>query len=244
MNCTCKKCGANFTSKLALAFYSMFSICCLGTYSQNCNNKLSVEVIDLHDGSALSNATVVIKELDISKNSNKDGLLVFENLCDGDYNLSVAHEDCETYSVKVVVKKDIFKKVFLEHHLNELQEIIVTSSNRINSKSLFENKISKEVLDDYNSRTLGEVLQTITGVSTLNSGSYLSKPVINGLHSSRVILINNDVRLEDQEWGIEHAPSIDINSIDKLSVIKGRVLCNMQGMPLGVLLLQKHLEKN
>ena len=90
-----------------LIFYFLFNI-----YSQNCNNKLSIEVIDLHDGSALSNATVVIKELDISKNSNKDGLLVFENLCDGDYNLSVAHEDCETLSVKVVVKKDTYKKVF------------------------------------------------------------------------------------------------------------------------------------
>ena len=110
MYCTCRKCGANFNSKLALAFWCLFFICCINTYTQNCNNKLSIEVVDLHDGSALSNATVVIKELDISKNSNKDGLLVFENLCDGDYNLSVAHEDCETYSVKVVVKKDIFKK--------------------------------------------------------------------------------------------------------------------------------------
>ena len=244
MNCTCRKCGANFTSKLALTFYCFFSISYFNIYSQNCNNKLSIEVIDLHDGSALSNATVVIKELDISKNSNKDGLLVFENLCDGDYNLSVAHEDCETYSVKVVVKKDTYKKVFLEHHLNELQEIIVTSSNRVNSKSLFENKISKEVLDDYNSRTLGEVLQTVTGVSTLNSGSYLSKPVINGLHSSRVILINNDVRLEDQEWGIEHAPSIDINSIDKLSVIKGASALQYAGDAVGgVIIAETSREK-
>ena len=89
---------------------------------------------------------------------------------------------------------------------NVSEEIMVISDNRNNSKSLFENKISKEVLEDYNSRNLGEVLKTITGVSTLNSGNYLSKPVINGLHSSRIILINNDVRLEDQEWGIEHAP--------------------------------------
>ena len=233
MNCTCKKCGANFTSKLALTFYSIFSICCLSTYSQNCNNKLSIEVVDLHDGTALSNATVGIKELDIGENTDKDGFLIFENLCDGDYNLSVSHEDCETLTIKVVVKKDTYKKVFLEHHLNELQEIVVTSSNRLHSKSLFENKISKEVLDDYNSRTLGEVLQTVSGVSTLNTGTYLSKPVINGLHSSRVILINNDVRLEDQEWGIEHAPSIDINSIDKLSVIKGASALQYAGDAVG-----------
>ena len=53
---------------------------------------------------------------------------------------------------------------------------MVISDNRNNSRTLFENKISKEVLEDYNSRTLGEVLKTVTGVSSLNSGNYLSKP--------------------------------------------------------------------
>ena len=67
MNCTCKKCGANFTSKLALTFYCFFLFVFFNIYSQNCNNKLSIEVIDLHDGSALDNATVFIKELDIVK---------------------------------------------------------------------------------------------------------------------------------------------------------------------------------
>tara|TARA_B100001093_G_scaffold494472_1_gene537928 strand:+ start:564 stop:3002 length:2439 start_codon:yes stop_codon:yes gene_type:complete len=244
MNYACKKCGANFTSKLALAFYTLFFICCHKTYSQNCDNKLSVEVIDLHDGSSLDNANVYFEEIDIGGKTDQNGIIVFENLCDGDYILNVAHEDCETSTIKVVIKKDTYKKVFLEHHLQELQEIIVSSSNRVNSKSLFENKISKEVLDDYNSRTLGEVLQTVTGVSTLNSGSYLSKPVINGLHSSRVILINNDVRLEDQEWGIEHAPSIDINSIDKLSVIKGASALQYAGDAVGgVIIAETSREK-
>ena len=244
MNCICNKCGANFTSKLALAFCSVFSICCFSAHSQNCNNKLSIEVIDLHDGSSLDNANIYFEKIDIGGKTDQNGVIVFENLCDGSYNLSVAHEDCETLNVKVIVKKDTYKKVYLEHHLNELQEIIVTSSNRLNSKSLFENKISKEVLDDYNSRTLGEVLQTVTGVSSLNSGSYLSKPVINGLHSSRVILINNDVRLEDQEWGIEHAPSIDINSIDKLSVIKGASALQYAGDAVGgVIIAETSREK-
>ena len=121
---------------------------------------------------------------------------------------------------------------------------MIISNNRNNSRTLFENKISKEVLDDYNSRTLGEVLKTVTGVSSLNSGSYLSKPVINGLHSSRVILINNGVRLEDQEWGIEHAPSIDINSIDKISIIKGASALKYAGDAVGgVIIAESSREK-
>ena len=28
-------------------------------------------------------------------------------------------------------------------------------------------------------------------------------------------MINNGVRMQDQEWGKEHAPNIDVNSIEK-----------------------------
>ena len=158
--------------------------------------------------------------------------------------LTISHEDCESLVQTVDIKKDTFRKIRLEHHLNELEEIMIISNNRNNSRTLFENKISKEVLDDYNSRTLGEVLKTVTGVSSLNSGSYLSKPVINGLHSSRVILINNGVRLEDQEWGIEHAPSIDINSIDKISIIKGASALKYAGDAVGgVIIAESSREK-
>jgi iron complex outermembrane receptor protein len=45
------------------------------------------------------------------------------------------------------------------------------------------------------------------------------KPVINGLFGSRVPVINNNVRLEDQEWGTEHT-NFDVNA-GKITVIKG-----------------------
>ncbi len=233
MNCKCKKCGASFKMKLALIFYSLFSICCINLFAQNCNYKLSVKVIDLHDGIPLSNANIEINELEILGKTDFDGNVVFENLCKDSYLLTISHEDCESLTQTIELKKDTFKKIRLEHHLNELDEIMVISDNRNNSRTLFENKISKDVLEDYNSRTLGEVLKTVTGISSLNSGNYLSKPVINGLHSSRVILINNGVRIEDQEWGIEHAPSIDINSIDKISIIKGASSLKYAGDAVG-----------
>ena len=242
MNCKCKMCGASFSSKLALTLYSFFSLCCINSFAQNCNNRLSILVIDLHDGTPLENATVQTN--DLLGTTDFDGNLIFENLCEDTYVLTISHEDCESLVQTVDIKKDTFRKIRLEHHLNELEEIMIISNNRNNSRTLFENKISKEVLDDYNSRTLGEVLKTVTGVSSLNSGSYLSKPVINGLHSSRVILINNGVRLEDQEWGIEHAPSIDINSIDKISIIKGASALKYAGDAVGgVIIAESSREK-
>jgi iron complex outermembrane receptor protein len=63
-------------------------------------------------------------------------------------------------------------------------------------------------------------LTEIAGVSSLKTGSSVVKPVINGLFGSRVPVINNNVRLEDQEWGTEHAPNFDVNAAGKSQSLK------------------------
>ena len=67
-----KKSCANFRLKLALVFLCSFFTICGNIYAQNCNNKLSIQVVDLHDGLPLSNATVEINELEI--NDDDDAL--------------------------------------------------------------------------------------------------------------------------------------------------------------------------
>jgi iron complex outermembrane receptor protein len=57
--------------------------------------------------------------------------------------------------------------------------------------------------------------------------------MINGLHSSRVLIINNGVQMQDQEWGAEHAPSIDINAVGTLKVIKGASALQYGGNAIG-----------
>jgi iron complex outermembrane receptor protein len=83
-----------------------------------------------------------------------------------------------------------------------------------------EQKIKTETIEKFSNQTLGDILK-VAGVSSLKSGSSVVKPVINGLFGSRVPVINNNVRLEDQEWGTEHAPNFDINAAGKITVIKG-----------------------
>ena len=86
---------ANFRLKLALAFLcSLFTICG-NIYAQNCNHDLSIEVLDLHDGTPLSNAIVLIKELQKEGIADFDGKVVFENICADNYTLNISHEECK-----------------------------------------------------------------------------------------------------------------------------------------------------
>jgi iron complex outermembrane receptor protein len=69
--------------------------------------------------------------------------------------------------------------------------------------------------------SLGDALKSITGVTTFQTGPSISKPIIHGLTSNRILILNNGVRLEAQQWGSEHAPEIDPFIANKLEVIKG-----------------------
>jgi iron complex outermembrane receptor protein len=120
----------------------------------------------------------------------------------------------------------------LEHHLEELNEVTLKGEAILNkTKTLNENKISEDELERFSSGSLGDALNSLSGVSSLNTGNTVVKPMINGLHSSRVVLINNGVRMEDQEWGAEHAPNVDVNSAGNLTLIKGAGPYSMAGMP-------------
>ena len=53
------------------------------------------------------------------------------------------------------------------------------------------------------------------------------------------MILSNNVRLQDQEWGIDHAPNIDINSINQISVIKGSGVLQYGGDAVGGVIILK-----
>lgn len=76
-------------------------------------------------------------------------------------------------------------------------------------------------LESTKGSSLGDVIKGIAGISVLRSGATISKPVIHGLHSNRILILNNGIRLEGQAWGAEHAPEIDPLIAERIHVIKG-----------------------
>ena len=216
-------------------FALLLLLCCsMQSYSQDCNNTLYGSLLDIHDGSVLTGATVIVAQTGVGVLTDLDGNFVISNLCSATYQLQISHPSCSTKAFSVLIKDDTQKTFKLEHHLESLNEIIVNGkkTNRA-TKSIYENLVDQKTITTFSSGSLGDALNSISGVSSLNTGNTVVKPMINGLHSSRVLIINNGVQMQDQEWGAEHAPSIDINAVGTLKVIKGAGALQYGGNAIG-----------
>jgi len=81
--------------------------------------------------------------------------------------------------------------------------------------------LDTEAIDRVQDQTLGGTIERVPGVAVIQYGPSISKPVVRGLHSQRVVVSNDGVRQEGQQWGGEHAPEIDVFGADQIEIVRG-----------------------
>ena len=59
------------------------------------------------------------------------------------------------------------------------------------------------------------------GITSIDIGSGQSKPVIRGLGFNRVVVVENNIKHEAQQWGADHGLEIDQYAVDIIEIIKG-----------------------
>lgn len=192
----------------------------LGLWGQDCHLQLTGHVEESATGEKLIAATIEIKETGRQVATNKKGDFIIEAICAGKYTLIISHVGCEKIERKISLEKDLHLDIFMTGIHTDLQEVTVDVKRGIRNSG-FKKEITERQLEQSRGGTLGDALSKINGVTLLQTGSAISKPVIHGLHSNRILTINNGVRQEGQQWGNEHAPEIDPFIADKLVVIKG-----------------------
>ena len=189
-------------------------------YSQNkiCNCTLKGVVHDQEKHLPIIGAVLYLKGTNISVFTDSRGVYQFNNLCKGEYILICKALSFDVTELKINLQDVHNQDIDLLNNDEHLQEVVVSSQKTsIANKSV----LSGKSLEETRGQSLGEALKNISGVTTLQTGSFVQKPVINGMHSNRVIVLNNGIRQEGQQWGSEHAPEIDPFVAKKMTVIKG-----------------------
>ncbi|MGK7390341.1 MAG: TonB-dependent receptor [Candidatus Cyclobacteriaceae bacterium M2_1C_046] len=187
----------------------------------SCRYKVEGTVYDRETGEPLPFATVTIQGTAKGTVANEEGYFYLNTICEEEFDLVFSHIGYK----QVVHHHDIhhkLPKIFLAPEGVTLQSIII--EGEVAPGELYTGTVSRISADEMarqKGESLGEIAGSISGVSLIKTGQNIVKPVIHGLHSNRILIINNGVRHEYQSWGEDHAPEIDPSLAENIEVIKG-----------------------
>ena len=106
-------------------------------------------------------------------------------------------------------------------HLHEVVVTGLTGSTHINHIPSPVSVISANELQKITSTNVIDAIAKHPGISQITTGGGISKPVIRGLGYNRVLVVNDGIRQEGQQWGDEHGIEIDGSAVHSVEVMKG-----------------------
>jgi len=194
---------------------------CISVFSQeDCRLTFSGKVVD-EMGAPLKGATIIIDANLFSKVSNDSGEFVINNLCPGKYKVAVQYVGYEPNHFEIILKDTgLYQVIVMLPMISQLDEVVVRAHHAQTEHAHNLATISTKQLAETAGKSLGETLREIPGVNTIQAGPGIFKPVIHGLHSQRILILNYGIRQEGQQWGAEHAPEIDPFIASNIVVIK------------------------
>ena len=112
--------------------------------------------------------------------------------------------------------------IFHQHlHLNALVVTGLTGDVHLNEVPAPVSVIQPVDLQGRASTNIIGAIAREPGVAQISTGGAISKPVIRGLGYNRVVVVNDGIRQEGQQWGDEHGIEIDGAGVHSVEILKG-----------------------
>ena len=185
---------------------------------------LTGRVTDAATGDPLPGAAVRLPALDRAAAADADGRFSISDLPTDTATVVVSFVGYEPFRQRVGLPLATPLDVRLVPTDDVLGEVEVTADaaqERLGRDTRAVDVLDAEDLEELRGASLGETLAQLNGVTSLSTGPTIQKPVVRGLHSDRVLILENGVRQEGQQWGGEHAPEIDPFAAGRIEVVKG-----------------------
>lgn len=207
--------------KLIMLFVCM-NILLFSLGAQN-NYILSGRVLD-EKGHPLPGAAILLSPGNGGTVAGKEGLYTMRIVGKGTYLIEISFIGYQKITDTLTINEDMTYNAQMDYSPLSLQEVVITDHIADSRKK--EEPLNIEIIsDEYLKQNLGgslmQSLERLPGVSGMHIGSGQSKPVIRGLGFHRVVVVENSIKHEGQQWGADHGLEIDQYSIDNVEIIKG-----------------------
>jgi iron complex outermembrane recepter protein len=185
---------------------------------------LSGRVTDAKSGEPLPGASIYISDLKTGAIADASGRFYFRELPAGHHLVEISYTGYTSIVEHIDIENNLEKNFSLQPAILENQQVIVTGVSQATGKRKAPVPVTVIRKTDFLQTASANIIDGLAkqpGISQLSTGPGISKPVIRGLGYNRVLVINEGVRQEGQQWGDEHGIEIDELSISKAEILKG-----------------------
>ncbi len=181
-------------------------------------------VTDYNTGEMLPGVNIYIPDLQVGTITDSDGNYRLNNIPTGKQLVQISYVGYETMVVTVAVGSETHLNYSLIHSAREINEVVITGLAQATEKNRTPTPIaliSKWELLQSSSGNAIEAITKLPGISSVTTGAAISKPIIRGLGYNRVVVVNDGIRQEGQQWGDEHGIEADAYALNRVEVLKG-----------------------
>lgn len=206
-------------------FFIVFQTLSFGNPNATLTNAhLEGKITDKITGESLPGVSIYIPGLKNGTQTNADGMYFIDKLPSSSLLVQVSYLGYKMQSKQLNLTVTDTQNFELEESATEISEVIVTvqsggmENNRTPSPIAV---VPKTRLLQNSATNIIDALSKVPGISQVSTGVGISKPVIRGMGYNRVVVVNDGIRQEGQQWGDEHGIEIDDNSVNRVEILKG-----------------------
>ncbi len=208
-----------------LFFFSVFIFSIfISTAQQKPRTQLSGKITDVKTAEPLIGASVILSDSKTGTTTDSAGHYVFKNLPVGHTIIEISYTGYKTIVEHIEISANDIHNFSLQSSILENEGVTITAvanATSIRKVPIPITRVSKSELLATASTNIIDALSRQPGISQLSTGPAISKPIIRGLGYNRLVVINDGVRQEGQQWGDEHGIEIDENSVSRVEIVKG-----------------------
>ena len=207
-----------------LLFICAYLLLNLFVFSQS-KTQLSGKITDTKTGDPLPGASIMLAGSKIGTHTDSLGNYLLKNIPFGHTLIEVSYSGYRSIVEHVDITSGSNVKDFsLTSTFIENETVTITavgSATSIRKAPIPITRVNRAELLTTASTNIIDAISRQPGVSQVSSGPAVSKPIIRGLGYNRLVVINDGVRQEGQQWGDEHGIEIDENSVSRVEIVKG-----------------------
>ena len=185
----------------------------------NCDLTFHGKVND-ERGEPLPGAIILLEGSNKAGVTDEQGNFRIEKMCSGNHVVVVKYVGFRDFKWEGLIHSNLEKTITLQPDVAQLEEVVIRAHHAHTEHVHNAVTLNAKALAEAAGKSLGETLKEIPGVNSIQAGPGIFKPVIHGVHSQRILILNYGIRQEGQQWGAEHAPEIDPFIASNIIVIK------------------------